>query len=295
MPTFITNAVLVDFNTMRENKYQFVPELNNLVRILIHNDVEHQNSKDYFTTVFVDMLEAKGHTYELRAKKIKAYEASTSEEKRALEMKEILGAQDIDLLTYDTYMSIVMRNKDLTRAQNNEVLKYLYKKRFGVADLDNDSFNMFYGQFNTLFNWRKLTATYKEKPDIEKYLKYIDYDTTATMEKLIDTLGYVIGEDKKIKSKSAGKKWLGDVQGATTDMLNQKSVMLLLGSVKYITDRTFNSTLEKYLNRYGYSFTYVRKTRSKNDKDYEYEVVESNLIQHVIEKIIEIDECLIED
>ena len=78
-------------------------------------------------------------------------------------------------------------------------------------------------------------------------------------------------------------------------MLNEKNVMLLLGSVKYITDRTFISTLEKYLQRYGYSFTYSRKTRSKGVNDYVYEIEERGVIKHVLEHIKDIDECSIED
>lgn len=55
--------VLIRFDEIKMQKYKGL-EITNLLNILIHNDVEKYNSKNYFITSLCNMLEKKGHTYE---------------------------------------------------------------------------------------------------------------------------------------------------------------------------------------------------------------------------------------
>jgi hypothetical protein len=55
--------VLIRFDEIKLQKYKGL-EITNLLNVLIHNDVERYNSKNYFITALCGMLEKKGHTYE---------------------------------------------------------------------------------------------------------------------------------------------------------------------------------------------------------------------------------------
>ena len=58
-----TNDILMRYDEMRLNKYKNIV-LSNLVKVLIHYDVEKYNSTNFFITVMTQMITDKGHTFE---------------------------------------------------------------------------------------------------------------------------------------------------------------------------------------------------------------------------------------
>lgn len=288
LPTFSPNDMLIDYRTVRETLYQFVPEITNLVSILIHNQVEQQNSQDHFCTVLADMIEDKGHTYELRKAVLK--QAPCNESKKALELKMIIAAPQLNESEYDELQSKLRHNVELTKVENYAMLKYLYETRFNlphvecVEDLDD-----FYGKLGALINWRKLTKTNPVAPEISEYLKHIDYDTTETMRKLIKTLGYTLENKVLDKINLQKPNWISVIKADTMEMLNDTKVMLQLGKTKAVSDRTFHSVLQAYLGKFGYKFEVSeRKFRSVNSvrvQDYLYEITEIDAIGHLLDTV----------
>jgi hypothetical protein len=299
LPTFATNDMLLDFKTVRETLYKFVPDVNSLVTILIHNHVEYQNSQDHFCTVLADLIEDKGHTYELRKAVLK--KMPHNEDKKALELHMIISAQDIHEADYDKLQEKLWHNQELTKAENYAMLKYIYKTRFNIDTISSvGDMDDFYGKLSALINWRKLTKTNPLEPEITKYLKHIDYDTTESMRKLIGVLGYKI--DTRITSANE-TNWISSVKEETTFMLNQTNVMLQLGSTKFVSDQTFHKTLDMYLGRYGYKLILSkqkgRSVAGHRFKDYQYEIKEIEAIGHLLDsttkKQLENMECQFSD
>jgi ferredoxin-fold anticodon binding domain-containing protein len=180
-------------------------------------------------------------------------------------------------------------NKELSKADNYAMLKYIYKTRFHLGTIEDvQDMDDFYGKLGPLINWRKLTKTNPLEPEITKYLKHIDYQTTESMRKLIDVLGYEI-KNRLIDSKRIKTNWMSEVKDETMFMLNQKEVMLQLGSTNFVSDRTFHKTLEAYLGQYGYKLTIgERKDRSScgvRFKDYPYQITEINAIGHLLDSV----------
>jgi hypothetical protein len=301
LPNFARDDILVDFKTVRESLYKFVPEVSNLVSILIHNKVEYQNSQDHFCTVLADMIEEKGHTYEVRSAVLKRM--PHNEDKKALEIRMIVEAARLEEADYDTLQSKLRHNLELTKAENYAMLKYIYETRFNLGHLElTEDFDDFYGKLGVLINWRKLTKTNPVEPEITKFLKHIDYDTVETMRSLIGKLGYTIEHKTLDKITPQKPNWISAVKEETMFMLNQPNVMLQLGNTKFVSDRTFHHTLEMYLGRYGYKLIIgERKDRSVKGvrfKDYQYEITEIDAIGHLLDTVSKQDlldtECLID-
>jgi hypothetical protein len=284
LQTFSANDMLIDFKTVRETLYQFVPEVTNLVSILIHNHVEHQNSQDHFCTVLADMIEDKGHTYELRQAVLK--KAPSNEDKKALELKMIIAAPKLSETDYDILQNKLRQNVELTKVENYSMLKYLYETRFNLPHVDNIcDLDDFYGKLGTLINWRKLTKSNPIPPEITEFLSHIDYDTCESMRKLIGILGYTL-QDKVLKQGAQTINWVSGIKAETMELLNDTKVMLQLGKTKAVTDRTFHSVLQSYLAKYGYKFEVSeRKFRSVNSvrvQDYQYKITEIDAISHIL-------------
>lgn len=74
--------VLIRYDEVKLQKYKGI-EITNLVNILLHNDVERYNSKNYFISSLCNMLDKKGHTYE-EIKKEEIYDILTEEENQIL-------------------------------------------------------------------------------------------------------------------------------------------------------------------------------------------------------------------
>jgi hypothetical protein len=285
LPNFASNDMLLDFKTVRDTLYKFVPEVNNLVTILIHNHVERQNSQDHFCTVLADLIDDKGHTYEIRKAVLK--KMPNNEAKKALELNMIIGAKEINEAEHDELQSKLRHNQELTKDENYSMLKYIYMTRFNINEISNDGdLDDFYGKLSTLINWRKLTNTNPLEPEISKYLKHIDFDTVESMKKLIGILGYEI-EKRVIVSHPSKTYWMSEIKEDVKTMLNQTNVMLQLGCTKFVSDQTFHKTLANYLGRYGFKLILsIQKDRSiagKRFKDYQYEITEIEAISHLLD------------
>jgi len=116
------NELLYRFDELRLTKFQGL-EQSNLVNILIHNDTEKINSKNYFMMSFIQRITNKGHTHKYLDDRPKDKQENNLVDPRDYEIEQILNA---DVITLDEYNSLIQRqqaNEELTREETYKVQK----------------------------------------------------------------------------------------------------------------------------------------------------------------------------
>ena len=177
-------------------KLGFTPNiaLDLFTKIIIYNETEKLNkNKSIFLNYFKKLAIEKGHT-------IRYIEGYEKKEKIATisTIENILNAEDI---SKKEYRELVLLHGKVTREENFQITKHLYKYRLGVDRLDKSILKMYFKKEQNIKNFISLISpqiTYNETKWNQKDI----FDTNHIMkrniiEDTIKTLGFGLNEIKK--------------------------------------------------------------------------------------------------
>jgi hypothetical protein len=121
------------FDDFKLSKYGDM-ELTNLLNIIIHNDVEKYNTKNYLIASFINLIYDKGHTYE----KIENLKFKISTQSTEQKISNINKAIDIDNNEYRKIIEKQRQNKEITENEQYQINKYIMKEKWLLKELDEE-------------------------------------------------------------------------------------------------------------------------------------------------------------
>jgi superfamily II DNA or RNA helicase len=237
-----------------------------LIKTMIHNKVEQNNTKSYFIPCLLQMIKDKGHTFEyFETKKNKRVDKDAEYNKK----DKILEARDIDMET----LTRIIKNEEKNIDNIDDYYakeKMLYKIRWLIDELDEETFDKIYNKNYVLKNYVLMNI---EERDVGKYdyLKKIKFDKIDNVKSLIACVDDGVIDYKRVNKLMNSKKW-------KTLFSTNKQVV----NVK--TAKGINSTLENY----GYKITskkHNKKVDGKAITTYSYEVNELDIIKEYKERL----------
>jgi hypothetical protein len=245
-----TDDILCRFDEMKLNKWNNI-EINNLTTVLIHNDVERFNSKKYFITCIVKTLLKKGHTYEYLNDKPKEKLTNTQIEEMK---KDIINAKDITDIQCEKIISRQQRNKTITRNENLQVQKFIYKKVFKTNKIDMAFMDEYYNKIDVIKNHKFINVPINQRDELKEtdYLKKFKYNKCNTIIELMDIIGYKIVNGKVEAIKEKEGKTYKDIKDQIKDFITTKNFKQLFETDREVKENNILTVAEGFINNYGY-------------------------------------------
>ena len=286
---FRINSILCRFDEMKLNKWNNI-ELNNLTTILIHNDVEKYNSKKHFITCIVQTLLKKGHSYEYLNDKPKHKISNNQIEM----MKEaIIKSKDITDIEFDKIIDKQRQNKTISRTQNLQVQKHIYKKVFKKKIIDNEFMDKHYNKIDVIKNYKFLNIPINEREQLEQtdYLKQFKYIKCDNILKLINVLGYNINNNNIEVIESKKEQTYKQIKTELYNIITNKKFKQLFEIEREVKENNILTIVEGFLNNYGID---VNKKAVKIKEDGKL-INDNKLILKQIDIISEYEERIKQD
>ncbi len=236
-----TNDLLMRYDEMRLNKYKNIV-LSNLVKVLIHNDVEKYNSTNFFITVMTQMITDKGNTYEYLDDKTKM--KITKDE---ITRENIVMAINIDDFTFETLLHKQKTDEELTIDENYQIEKHIYKKKWIVEDITPEFIDINYRKTHIIKN-NFIINEDKETLLNTEYFKQIKYDKKDKIKELINNLGFNILNYKIDKTNDINQETF---KQKTKEFFTSKYNKTLFGINKEIKEKNHLEIVNETLNNYG--------------------------------------------
>lgn len=186
------------------NKYKIKRKNNSFTKLLIHNEVEKYNKRpSMFLSLFINMIEEKGHSYNIM-KKTEQYKKEKKGEENKFLKEEIIGAQDVDDEAYQLLLN-KEKNNCATRKDKICIQKHLYKKNFNVDTIDKKFLDNFYDKIENMKNLKSLMfgedvpyyKSHNDKNMCIDYNKAIKQQQIIYLRDVIKLVGFSL-VDKKI-------------------------------------------------------------------------------------------------
>lgn len=242
------------FEDFKISKYGDI-ELTNLLNIVIHNDVESYNTKNYLIPAFIDLIHGKGHTYEkLENPKFKISTKSTEQK-----IKNINNADDIDTNYYRMLLDNQRRNKEITETEQYEIYKYQIKERWILKELDEAIIEKHYNKEHIQYNFLNLTrgVSIEEKNDIK--INTIK-KKIAKVKEIIKDIGFDLdNRDIKIKYDDYKK----NIEKVIETKMNTKDFKILFGKGK---GNFVKSRISQFFEDWGLCFNSDEKNKREGGK-----------------------------
>lgn len=251
-----TNDVLMRYDEMKLTKYKNI-QITNLVKVLIHNDVEKYNSKNFFLTVMTQMITVKGHTYEYLedAKK-------QSQIKDEITRENIINALDINDNVFTELLIKQQANEDLTRDENYQLEKHIYKKKWLLPELTYDILDEHYRKNHILKNHYMMNEDKEVLADTE-YFKKFKYEKIDKIKSFMNELGYTINEYKIEQNKTINQETF---KTKVEEFFILKSNKTLFNFDKQIKKTNHLSLVNELIDDYGYELK-ADRIKIKDEKD----------------------------
>jgi hypothetical protein len=234
------------FNEVKLYKYTGMEETP-LINVLIHNDVESINSRNYFMPSFIKSILDKGHTYQHLNDFVKSKKDNTATE----EIKDnIINAENLNEETYNNLLDKQRNNEEITREENNSINKMYYKKVWLLDNLDlvNKSFlDIHYNKIDCLKNNKLMNIKKEERHEIKnnEILKKLKFNKIDMMLKIVDTLGFDIHN----KDRNISHELYETQKDKVIEILNSREYKTLFNCKKAIVKKerfSLNGLLETY-------------------------------------------------
>ena len=183
------------------------------MKLLIHNEVERYNKRPgVFISMFINMIQEKGHTYSIM-KKTEPYKKERKEEEHKFLKEELVKADDIDKEQYQKMLS-KQKNNCASRKDKICIEKYLYKKHFNVNEIDKEFIDNFYDKIDHIKRLKSLmfdeeTPYYKShtgKHLCVDYYKSQEQQRIIRLRDMINILGFSFTDKKKVISNELIEK-----------------------------------------------------------------------------------------
>ena len=272
------DEILCTFDEMKLEKWGQI-EINNLTTILIHNDIEKYNSNKYFMTCIYNTIISKGHKYIF----LDNYDKKLKKESMKKELiQDIINSADIDKNQFEELLTKQKRNEELTRNQNNQILKYRYKKVFILDELTPKIMDSIYMKFDIIKKYNMLN--YDLIKNKNAYLKNFEKDRINQIHNIIKLLGYEI---KNNKINMINGVLSSEIKDKISKICKSKKFKLLMNMDIEMYSNNFNSYLSKLFDNYGLKFSTTEKRRYVDKvqiKDYTFKITHNDIISKYINR-----------
>lgn len=238
-----------------------------LIKVLIHNKVEENNTRTYFMPCLLELIKNKGHTFEyIETKRTKKEDKEEVYNKKAC----ILEARDITKEELTTIIQNERRNID-NRDDYFAKEKMLYKLRWHLDDLDEETFDKIYNKNSILQNY----ALYKMSDEDRKeekynYLKKIKFDKVDMIKKIEECIDEEIDYDKINK------------------IINSKRYKVLFSNNKKVKSLVSTNGINGIISNYGLRVNREKindKVNGKSVTTYKYVVDNMDIINEYLDRM----------
>jgi len=260
------------YNDVEAEMYNDI-EKSALIKVLIHNKVEENNTKTYFMPCLLEMIKNKGHTFEY--KEIKREKSDKVDEYNKKQC--ILEAKDITKEDLNRIIQNERRNID-NRDDYFSKEKMLYKIRWCLDELDEEILDKIYNKTSILQNYSMFKLE-KEERGLEKYefLKKSKFDKIDMIKSICEHVGDEIDYEKINK------------------IVNSKKFKVMFSNDKKTKSISTISGINGIINNYG-----VGVMRKKNNKKvdgkcvttYKYVVDEIEIIKEYNDRVDNVVEVM---
>ena len=261
--TYNPNDILTSIDELTNTKYKGI-KMTPLLKILIHNDVERINNKNYFMKALIKyVIVDKGHDYVFINHKFVKQKGNSDQIK-----KNIIEAEDIDRQDFDDLLERQKKNEELTKSENLSIEKYLIKKKWLVDEITSDFINEHYKKDHVLTNYKLMTLNDEERILIQDndYLELIKNRKIDSIKKLMLSIP---------KTREEFIKYVEET-------INNKTFKHLFDMKRGLKTQNHLQLLNSFLNNYGYNVVKqtknVRDENSKVIKQYTYSLHTLNII-----------------
>jgi len=230
------------FDDFRLSKYGDM-EKTNLLNIIIHNDVEYYNTKNYLIASFINLIHDKGHTYvKLENPKIKISTKSTEQK-----ITNINNADNIDDIEYRLLLETQRQNKEITENQQYQIDKYRMKEKWLLKELDETIIKNHYDKDYILENYLNLVSK-EEITNLNDAKKNIIKKQIAKIKEIIKDIGFDL-DNRDIEIKYAEYK--KNIEKVIETKMNTKDFKILFNKSKI----TFiKSRISQFFTDWGLCF-----------------------------------------
>jgi hypothetical protein len=238
-----------------------------LIKVLIHNKVEENNTRTYFMPCLLELIKNKGHTFEY----IETKRAKKNDDDDIYNKKEcILEARDITKEELNVIIQNERRNID-NREDYFAKEKMLYKLRWHLDELNEESLNKIYNKNSILQNYALYKMTEEDrKTEKYNYLKKVKFDKIDMINKIAEYINGDIDYDKINK------------------IVNSKRYKVLFSNNKKVKSLTTTNGINGILNNYGLEVARKKKNIKVDGKvitTYKYGVDEMGIIKEYIDRV----------
>ena len=238
-----------------------------LVKTLIHNKVEENNTRTYFMPCLLELIKNKGHTFEyIETKKAKKEEGEEGYNKK----QQILEARDIT----KEELNVIIQNERRNIDNRNDYFakeKMLYKIRWHLDDINEEILDKIYNKSAILQNYA-LIKLENDKRELEKYeyLKKVKFDKVDIVKEIITHIDDVIDYEKINK------------------IVNSKRYKVLFSNDKKTKSISTTNGINGILNNYGMGVMRKKNNKKVDGKcvtTYKYVVEEMDIIKDYIDRV----------
>ena len=265
---FKEHDALYTYNDVECEMYPNI-EKTALIKTIIHNKVEENNTKCYFMPALLEMIKEKGHTFEYNGiKRTKKEEKEDEFNKQQL----IFNAKDIDKEKLDEIIMNERMNID-NRDDYFAKEKMLYKLRWHLSVLTEEVFEQIYNNNSILKNYLLFQLPEEQrKGGKNEYLKQIKFEKFELIQKIMDNIDEEVNFD------------------AINKIVNSKKYKVLFSNNKKIKNIKTCAGINTILNAFGYCVGTKNSTKRVDGKvKYftKYRVVEMDMISDYNKRIVE--------
>ena len=258
-----TDDITYNYDEIRLTKYAGL-EINNLVSVLIHNDTEKINSDNYFISSLIQLITSKGHTYKYLKDDIDKSKISGTK----IVKEQIINAENISSVQYNTLCDKKIRNIDLTRDENNSFTKYLYYEVFSLDDISDVNDDFLKEHMNKMFiikNYKALNMTQTERGDKKtmEYFKNFKFDKVDKITELISKFGFKIENKEIVKVSDVDKEVVK--KEIETFLMNRKNRTLFNLKKDHEVKYHYND-INNILESYGLELKDIQSSKRENKK-----------------------------
>jgi hypothetical protein len=256
------DEIIYRYDELRLCKYKGI-EMNSLVNVLIHNDIEKINNSNYFMYCLIKLIEDKGHSYEyLDDKPVKRQKQPISI--KDITIEEIIKADDIDDETHDDLNAQKIQGKEITREGLHALTKHYYKKRFLVDTIDEEFLKKHYAKLDVLTLYNRLIKDVNERNKTDNhYKKDFDYKKVDKILELVNKLGHEIKDGNIIKLKTIDYP---SVEKEIISFINDNETHQIFNESRELKKENMLRVINDKFNNYGIHLTKHRKNVRTGDK-----------------------------
>ena len=170
--------------------------------------------------------------------------------------ENIVNAINIDDFTFETLLHKQKADEELTRDENYQIEKHIYKKKWIVEDITPEFIDRHYRKTHIIDN-NFIINEDKETLLNTEYFKQFKYDKIDKIKELINHLGFKILNYKIDKTNDINQETF---KQKIKDFFTSKYNKTLFGINKEVKEKNHLEIVNETLNNYGYI---MNKTRCK--------------------------------